>query len=269
MQGEGQINENELIDVCVHDKQVETHEGSNMQVVEPVASHIVETTHEEMLEEHVMIPSHSHAMVQIVESIEELRRISVLVERPVMETEEISVGGCEISKIPAKVEVEELATTLATVPIEQQNHIIDLQNELSALRRENVVAYVKVDKVYAKVDKIDGNVELLIYYVKKGEGSSHLALNPSFSPTRRCRGRERERSNGVSGFIQFAGTTGPKFSATEYFREDQPKYTLNYAPPVVKKQPKKDRVAWVMKINTRMEKEALENVSSGFVKECC
>nr|GMC62869.1 hypothetical protein Iba_chr02cCG7910 [Ipomoea batatas] len=220
MQGEGQINENELIDVCVHDKQVKTHEGSNMQVVEPVASHIVETTHEEMLEEHVMIPSHSHAMVQIVESIEELGRISVLVERPVMETEEISVGGCEISKIPAKVEVEELATTLATVPIEQQNHIIDLQNELSALRRENVVAYVKVDKVYAKVDKIDG-------------------------------------------------TTGPKFSATEYFREDQPKYTLNYAPPVVKKQPKKDRVAWVMKINTRMEKEALENVSSGFVKECC
>nr|GMD78375.1 hypothetical protein Iba_chr13cCG12410 [Ipomoea batatas] len=68
-------------------------ESSNIQVVEPVASHIVETAHEDMLEEPL---------------------------RPVMEIEEISFGGCEISRIPVEVEVDELATILATVPVEVQ-----------------------------------------------------------------------------------------------------------------------------------------------------
>nr|GMC62149.1 hypothetical protein Iba_scaffold32029CG0020 [Ipomoea batatas]GMD50434.1 hypothetical protein Iba_scaffold46901CG0010 [Ipomoea batatas]GME06487.1 hypothetical protein Iba_scaffold4341CG0200 [Ipomoea batatas] len=88
MQGEGQINEGELVDVCIHNKQAIVLESSNMQVVETFASHIDEPTHEDMLEEPVMIPGHSHAMVQIVESIEGLGRILVLVERPVMETDQ-------------------------------------------------------------------------------------------------------------------------------------------------------------------------------------
>nr|GLL19609.1 hypothetical protein Itr_chr02CG10800 [Ipomoea trifida] len=223
-------------------------EDSNMQVVEPVANHIVAMAHEDMLEEPVMIPG--------------LGRIPFLVERIVMETEEVTIGGCEINKIPAEIEVEELAMDLATVPIEvtaeipiiatvhddenqvenmakeskevtaivphskvqaqeadkqradnftakqnrellnvihqQQNQIIGLQNELSALRKENVAASTRVDKIYAKVDKIDGNVEFLIDYAKKGGESSHLALSHSFAST--GRGRGRGRSSGVSGF---------------------------------------------------------------------
>nr|GLL19986.1 uncharacterized protein LOC104822532 [Ipomoea trifida] len=77
----------------------------------------------------------------------------------------------------------------------------------------------------------------------------------NYTGTTCTRGRERGRSNDASGFIQFAGTTCPKFSATEYFREEQPKYTLNDAPPVVKKQPKKDRVAWVAYQNKKLEGE--------------
>nr|GMD78717.1 hypothetical protein Iba_chr13cCG15670 [Ipomoea batatas] len=88
-----------------------------MQVVELVASHIVETAHEDMLEEPVMILGHSHAMVQIVESIEGLGQIPILVERPAMETKEILVRGCEISRIPAEVEVEKLDTVLVTVQL--------------------------------------------------------------------------------------------------------------------------------------------------------
>nr|GLL35860.1 uncharacterized protein LOC109192376 [Ipomoea trifida] len=515
MQGEGQINEGELVDMCVNDKQVTIPESSNMQVMEPVASHIDETANEDMIEEPVMIPGHSHAMVQIVESVEGLGRIPAIVERPIIETEEI-LGGCETNQIPAEVEGEELATVLATVPVEveelatdlatvpvevqgqaeatilatvsstvqveeqatvlatvdnplevnfevienqdslieadiqisenlmdvqvefpdeiqdnleeehalstkrrklvisgtsetserenddglnmevptevegqmqlvtvpiqqkqvefdkgildlkkglssgnnedednrlsslflkvdecqeeistkfakvielkgdireahenifkqltslndqqkdiskvlkysaeksekkwdekasklvtalhkftveqnkgllnvihqQQNQIIDLHNELSSLRRENAATSAKVNNIEAKVTKIDGNVDLLVDYAKKGEESSHLALSPSFahieSSMGRGRGRGRGRSSGVSGFSQFAGTTGPKFGVIDYFREEQPKYTLNNAPPLIKKQPKKDQVAWVANQNRILEEE--------------
>nr|GLL31532.1 uncharacterized protein LOC109181202 [Ipomoea trifida] len=431
MQGEGQINEGELVDMCVNDKQVTIPESSNMQVMEPVASHIDETANEDMIEEPVMIPGHSHAMVQIVELVEGLGRIPAIVERPIIETEEI-LGGCETNQIPAEVEGEELATVLATVPVEvqgqaeatilatvsstvqveeqatvlatvdnplevnfevienqdslieadiqisenlmdvqvefpdeiqdnleeehalstkrrklvisgtsetserenddglnmevptevegqmqlvtvpiqqkqaefdkgildlkkglssgnnedednrlsslflkvdefeqnkgllnvihqQQNQIIDLHNELSSLRRENAATSAKVNNIEAKVTKIDGNVDLLVDYAKKGEESSHLALSPSFahieSSMGRGRGRGRGRSSGVSGFSQFAGTTGPKFGVIDYFREEQPKYTLNNAPPLIKKQPKKDQVAWVANQNRILEEE--------------
>nr|GMC68976.1 uncharacterized protein LOC109181202 [Ipomoea batatas] len=407
--------------MCVNDKQVTIPESSNMQVMEPVASHIDETTNEDMLEEPVMIPGHSHAMVQIVESVEGLGRIPVIVERPIMETEEI-LGGCETNRIPAEVEVEELATDLATVPVEvqgqaeatilatvsstvqveeqatvlatvdnplevnievienqdslieadiqisenlmdvqvefpdeiqdnlEEEHVLstkrrklvisetsetndddlnmevpteeegqmqlvtvpiqqkqaefekgildlkkdlssgnnededtrlsspflkvdecqeeistkfakvielkedireahenifkqltslndqqkditkelkysaeksekkwdektsklitNLHNELSSLRRENAATSAKVNNIEAKATKIDGNVDLLVDYAKKGEESSHLALSPSFahieSSMGRGRGRGRGRSSGVSGFSQFA-----------------------------------------------------------------
>nr|GLL37484.1 uncharacterized protein LOC109192376 [Ipomoea trifida] len=422
MQGEGQINKGELVDVCVNDKQVTIPESSNMDVVEPVASHIDETTNEEMLEEPVIISGHSHAMVQIVESIEGLGRIPVIVERPVIETEEI-LGGCEINRIPTKVEVKELATVLATVPVEvkelatvlatvpveveelatdlatvpvevqeqvkstvfamvstegmvqvekqatvlatvdnplevnveiienqdslieadiqisenlmdvqvefplktilkknmlhqqkeenclndqqkdittvlkysaeksakkwdekasklvkplqkftveqnkvllnvihqQQNQITDLHNELSSLKSENTATSAKVANIEAKVTKIDGNVELLVDYAKKGEESSHLVLSPSFAPIGssmgRGRGRERGKSSGGSGFSQFVGTTDPKFGVIDYFRDEQPKYTLNDAPPLIKKQSKKDQVAWVANQNRILEEE--------------
>nr|GMC82650.1 hypothetical protein Iba_chr04bCG15370 [Ipomoea batatas] len=124
---------------------------------------------------------------------------------------------------------------------QQQNQITDLHNELSTLRSENTATSAKVDNIEAKVTKIDGNVELLVDHAKKGEESSHLALS----------------------------TTGPKFGVIDYFREEQPKYTLNDVPPLIKKQPKKDQVAWVMKANTWMEERAFQNVSNGFVKEYC
>nr|GME10881.1 hypothetical protein Iba_scaffold11018CG0080 [Ipomoea batatas] len=139
-----------------------------------------------------------------------------------------------------------IAKELLNVIHQQQNQIICLQIELSALRRENVAASTKLDKIDDKVDMIDGNVELLIDYAKKEEGSNHLALSPTFSPTRSSigRGRGRGRSHG-SDFSQFAGTTSSKFGVIDYFREEQSKYTLNDAPPVIKKQLKKDQVAWI------------------------
>nr|GMC80224.1 uncharacterized protein LOC109181202 [Ipomoea batatas] len=86
-----------------------------------------------------------------------------------------------------------------------------------------------------------------------------MALSPSFAPIGismgRGRGRGRGRSSGGSGFSQFAGTTGPKFGVIDYFREEQPKYTLNDAPPLIKKQPKKDQVAWVANQNRILEEE--------------
>nr|GLL27076.1 hypothetical protein Itr_chr05CG10930 [Ipomoea trifida] len=130
---------------------------------------------------------------------------------------------------------------LLNVTHQQQNQITDLHNELSTLRSENTATSAKVDNIEAKVTKIDGNAELLVDYAKKGEESSHLALS----------------------------TTGPKFGVIDYFREEQLKYTLNDAPPLIKKRPKKDQVASVMKANTWMEKGAFQNVSNGFVKEYC
>nr|GMC75256.1 hypothetical protein Iba_chr03dCG3210 [Ipomoea batatas] len=92
--------------------------------------------------------------------------------------------------------------------------------------------------ILTKVNKIDCNVELLMDYAKKGIESSHLALSPSFAPTGSStrRGRGREKSSG-SDFVQFAGTTYPKFGAIDYFREERSKYTLNDASPIIKKQP--------------------------------
>nr|GMC48498.1 hypothetical protein Iba_scaffold29720CG0010 [Ipomoea batatas] len=92
--------------------------------------------------------------------------------------------------------------------------------------------------ILTKVNKIDCNVELLMDYAKKGIESSHLALSPSFAPTGSStgRGRGREKSSGID-FVQFAGTTYPKFGAIDYFREERPKYTLNDASPIIKKQP--------------------------------
>nr|GMD06184.1 uncharacterized protein LOC109181202 [Ipomoea batatas] len=171
MQGEGQINEGELIDMCVNDKQVTILESSNMQVMEPVASHIDETANEDMLEEPVMIPGHSHAMVQIVESVEGLGRIPIIVERPIMETEEI-LGSCETNRIPAEVEGEELATVLATVPVEVEELAtnlatvpVEVQGQVEATVLATVSSTVQVEEqatVLATVDNpLEVNIEVI------------------------------------------------------------------------------------------------------------
>nr|GMD50486.1 CTTNBP2 N-terminal-like protein [Ipomoea batatas] len=162
MQGEGQINEGELVDMCVNDKQVTIPESSNMQVMEPVASHIDETANEDILEEPVMIPGHSHAMVQIVESVEGLGRIPAIVERPIIETEEI-LGGCETNQIPAEVEgeelatvpveVEELATYLATVPVE-------VQGQAEATILATVSSTVQVEEQATVLATVDNPLEV-------------------------------------------------------------------------------------------------------------
>nr|GMC89379.1 uncharacterized protein LOC109181202 [Ipomoea batatas] len=123
---------------------------------------------------------------------------------------------------------------LLNVIHQQQNQITDLHNELSTLRCENTATSAKVDNIEAKVTKIDGNVELLVDHAKKGEESSHLALS----------------------------TTGPKFGVIDYFREEQPKYTLNDAPPLIKKQPKKDQVAWVANQNRILEEELKKSLEA-------
>nr|GMC95540.1 hypothetical protein Iba_chr05cCG9550 [Ipomoea batatas] len=270
MQGECQINEGELVDVCVHNKQVIVPESSNMQVLETFASHIDELTHEDMLEKPVMIP----AEVEVEELATDLATVPVEVEElatdlatvPVEVQEQAEATVLATISTEGTVQVEEQATVLATVdnPLEvkynletsetselenddalnmevpteeerQMQLITDLHNELSTLRSENTATFAKVDNIEAKVTKIDGNAELLVDYAKKGEESSHLALSPSFAP--------------------IGSTTGPKFGVIDYFREGQPKYTLNDAPPLIKKRPKKDQVASVANQNSRLEEE--------------
>nr|GMD86554.1 uncharacterized protein LOC109181202 [Ipomoea batatas] len=62
---------------------------------------------------------------------------------------------------------------LLNVIHQQQNQITDLHNELSSLRSKNTATSAKVANIEAKVIKIDGNVELLVDYAKKGK--SHVA----------------------------------------------------------------------------------------------
>nr|GMC89380.1 hypothetical protein Iba_chr04eCG18820 [Ipomoea batatas] len=120
---------------------------------------IDEPAHEDMLEETVMIPGHSHAMVQIVESIEGLGRIPTLIQRPIMETKEI-LGGCETNRIPAEVEVEELATNLSTVPVAVQEQAE--ATILATVPTEDMVQVQEQGTVLAKVDNpLEVNVEII------------------------------------------------------------------------------------------------------------
>nr|GMC71662.1 zinc finger BED domain-containing protein RICESLEEPER 2-like [Ipomoea batatas] len=125
--------------------------------------------------------------------------------------------------------VEVLHATVSLLQILEETESMDLLAEVMKAEQTAILT---------KVNKIDCNVELLMDYAKKGIESSHLALSPSFAPTGSStgRGRGREKSSGID-FVQFAGTTYPKFGDIDYFREERPKYTLNDASPIIKKQP--------------------------------
>nr|GLL27077.1 uncharacterized protein LOC109192376 [Ipomoea trifida] len=124
MQGEGQINEGELVDVCVHNKQVIVPESSNMQVVETFASHIDELTHEDMIPAEV-------------------------------EVEELAT---DLATVP--VEVEELATDLATVPVEVQEQA--KATVLATISTEGTVQVEEQATVLATVDNLlEVNVEII------------------------------------------------------------------------------------------------------------
>nr|GMD72641.1 hypothetical protein Iba_chr12fCG10560 [Ipomoea batatas] len=85
-----------------------------------------------------MIPGHSHAMVQIVESIEGLGRIPVKV--------------CE-------VQIEKLATDLAIVPIEIQE-----QTEATVLTTVPTKGTVQVEKQATVLATVDTLVEVNVEY---------------------------------------------------------------------------------------------------------
>nr|GMD68284.1 hypothetical protein Iba_chr12dCG7690 [Ipomoea batatas] len=119
-------------------KQVTTLGNSSIQIGKLVASHVGEIAQDEILEEPVMIPGHSHAMVQIVESIEGLGRIPVKV--------------CE-------VQIEKLATDLAIVPIEIQE-----QTEATVLTTVSTKGTVQVEKQATVLATVDTLVEVNVEY---------------------------------------------------------------------------------------------------------
>nr|GMD79600.1 hypothetical protein Iba_chr13dCG5500 [Ipomoea batatas] len=235
-----------------------TSRNSSIQTGKPVASHVGEIAQDEILEEPVMIPGHSHAMVQIVESIEGLGRIPVKV--------------CE-------VQIEKLATDLAIVPIEIQE-----QTEATVLTTVPTKGTVQVEKQATVLATVDTLVEVNVEYTAT---VSHEQVTVEITIIATVHSHENQADNKANEseevtvndqqIISFNATVShsqvelPKEIQDSVEEEEQAPSTKRKKVVIPKtsetsepnndndldmeKQPKKDQVAWVVNQNRRLEDE--------------
>nr|GMC80226.1 hypothetical protein Iba_chr04aCG18370 [Ipomoea batatas] len=166
---------------------------------------------------------------------------------------------------------EEGQMQLATVPIQQKQaefdkRILDLKKSLSSGNKEDEDN--RLSSLFLKVDECQEEISTKFAKVIELKGDIRDAHENIFKQLTSLNDQQKDITK-VLKYSTEKSTTGPTFGVIDYFREEQPKYTLNDAPPLIKKQPKKDQVAWVMKANTWMEEGAFQDVSNGFLKEYC
>nr|GMC62148.1 hypothetical protein Iba_scaffold32029CG0010 [Ipomoea batatas]GME06488.1 hypothetical protein Iba_scaffold4341CG0210 [Ipomoea batatas] len=166
---------------------------------------------------------------------------------------------------------EEGQMQLVIVPIQQKQakfdkRILDLKKSLSLGNKEDEDN--RLSSLFLKVDECQEKISTKFEKVIELKGDIRDAHENIFKQLTSLNDQQKDITKVLKHSAE-KSTTCPKFGVIDYFKEEQPKYTLNDAPPLIKKRPKKDQVAWVMKASTWMEKGAFQNVSNGFVKEYC